>query len=71
MDGGGYFAPHDTNNSFWICIYVRSTRARAPTDGTRRASYFCLSHACTVFLLRRTLLQPSAQGRYGLWCSGG
>jgi hypothetical protein len=39
--GGGYFAPHDTNNNFWILdfvfifwifIYVRSTRA--PTDGS-------------------------------------
>jgi hypothetical protein len=31
VHGGGYFAPHDTNNNFWIFIYVRSTRA--PTDG--------------------------------------
>jgi hypothetical protein len=32
VHGGGYFAPHDTNNNFWILdFYVRSTRA--PTDG--------------------------------------
>jgi hypothetical protein len=32
VHGGGYFAPHDTNNNFWVLdfIYVRSTRA--PTD---------------------------------------
>jgi hypothetical protein len=23
VHGGGYFAPHDTNNNFWIFIYVQ------------------------------------------------
>jgi hypothetical protein len=38
VHGGGYFAPHDTNNSFLDFIfildfYLRTQYTRAPTDG--------------------------------------
>jgi hypothetical protein len=45
---GGYFAPHDTNNNFWILdFYLRTQYTRAPTDGpsltrwVHSSSYFC------------------------------
>jgi hypothetical protein len=53
VHGGGYFAPHDTNNIFWL---FSSTYGRSITylmGGSlvemHSSSSFCLSHAHTVF----------------------
>jgi hypothetical protein len=81
VHGGGYFAPHDTNNIFWTFIYVRSTREHLRTahhlpDGwfasrgalVHSSSYFCLSHARTFFSCGAPCCNPAHRGGMG---SGG
>jgi hypothetical protein len=68
VHGGGYFAPHDTDNNFEHHGRPITYLMGGSLVEVHSPSYFCLSHARTVFsCVRRTRLQPSAQGRYGLW----
>ena len=87
VHGGGYFAPHDTNNIFfWILdlifildFYLRtqysSTYGRPITylmGGSlvevHSSSYFCLSHARTVFSCGAPCCNPAHRDGMG---SGG
>jgi hypothetical protein len=87
VHGGGYFAPHDTNNNFlnfgFVFILDFYLRTQYPSiygrpitclmggslvEGVHSSSYFCSSHARTVFGCGAPCCNPAPRDSMG---SGG